>query len=353
VLHRSSVSRGCHAIKVGAQARGHVHHRCLVWPHPASFDCPQLSTPVDLFVSHDWPRGIVKHGNESALLKRKPFLKAEIEAGSFGSAAGERVLHTLRPPLWLAAHMHTRFEATVHHADSGRGSGAGGGSGCGTTRFLALDKCMPGRKFLTMLQVDVGAREAPGAPCFEYDEEWLAIVRGTHEWTAASHGGLFDGGEGNSQGGGGSGGGAAAAGMREAGAGADLADLLFVQGAMHVRGGCAISNDWEQTATPHSSSTTSSKKSSSSSSSKNSSSEKSSNSSSSNNGGRTTSNKSGGSNGGGSSGGGGTSSVPRRRPGAVSETGRLLQLLQLPDTLGGQGPLVRVPRGASAASLDD
>eukprot|EP00955_Chlamydomonas_euryale_P078261 363120-Chlamydomonas_euryale.AAC.1 len=46
--------------------------------------------------------------------------------------------------------MHTRFEATVHHADSGRGSGAGGGSGCGTTRFLALDKCMPGRKFLTV-----------------------------------------------------------------------------------------------------------------------------------------------------------------------------------------------------------
>ncbi|KAH7336316.1 lariat debranching enzyme, C-terminal domain-containing protein [Rhexocercosporidium sp. MPI-PUGE-AT-0058] len=48
-------------------------------------------------------------------------------------------------------------------------------------RFLALDKCLPGRKFLQLLEVprtntDKDARSHPKAK-FEYDPEWLAITR--------------------------------------------------------------------------------------------------------------------------------------------------------------------------------
>ena len=38
----------------------------------------QLSAPLDVFVSHDWPRGVTKHGNEAELLRRKPFFREEV-----------------------------------------------------------------------------------------------------------------------------------------------------------------------------------------------------------------------------------------------------------------------------------
>jgi lariat debranching enzyme len=55
-------------------------------------------------------------------------------------------------------------------------------------RFLALDKCLPGRKFLQLLEVQshislkqsaasTSSSEARAKPKFEYDPEWLAITR--------------------------------------------------------------------------------------------------------------------------------------------------------------------------------
>jgi lariat debranching enzyme len=56
-------------------------------------------------------------------------------------------------------------------------------------RFLALDKCLPGRKFLQLLEVQALANHnsptisrspssyLPAKPKFEYDPEWLAITR--------------------------------------------------------------------------------------------------------------------------------------------------------------------------------
>lgn len=123
----------------------------------------------------------------------------QAERGDLGSPANEEILNALQPRYWFSAHLHCKFAAVVPHGQraaapaaaggGGGGSGAagapgapgfqlpgvpggvggaGGGGGPGAagaraqgagvetqgqgqqhvTRFLALDKCLPGRQFL-------------------------------------------------------------------------------------------------------------------------------------------------------------------------------------------------------------
>ena len=39
---------------------------------------PQLKRPVDIGLSHDWPRGVARHGDLPGLLRAKSFLQREV-----------------------------------------------------------------------------------------------------------------------------------------------------------------------------------------------------------------------------------------------------------------------------------
>ena len=121
-----------------------------------------LTKPIDIALSHDWPKGVYHYGNLDELYRWKGFLREEIESDTLGSFAAQEVLRALQPDYWFSAHLHCRFPAQVFHSQTGK-----------VTNFLALDKCLPRRKYLEV--IDMG--EPKGPLELSYDEEWLAITK--------------------------------------------------------------------------------------------------------------------------------------------------------------------------------
>ncbi|EKF28556.1 hypothetical protein MOQ_007694 [Trypanosoma cruzi marinkellei] len=158
---------------------------------------------IDLFLSHDWPAGITKYGDETQLLRYKPFFEEDIRHGALGNPHTMPLLRAVKPRYWLAAHLHCQFEATIPHHDVENDAAAAGVPRA--TKFLALDKCSKGKGFIDFIDV----RVSRGAhPTTEKNREqtareqrrvvhhplWLEVLRETHgfltsnnnEWSADS-----------------------------------------------------------------------------------------------------------------------------------------------------------------------
>ena len=137
--------------------------------HVRSIDVARLKLlvdePIDIFLSHDWPKNIYNHGDAEQLMRFKPFLRNEIKNNILGSDAAEDVLNTLKPKYWFSGHMHAKFSAIVEH-ETGE-----------TTKFLALDKCLPKRNFLQILDFGPATEE----PVLKYDAQWLTVLKTTNE----------------------------------------------------------------------------------------------------------------------------------------------------------------------------
>ena len=149
----------------------------------------ELRESLDIFISHDWPKGVWRYGDYEAMLKKKDHnggLRADIESNRLGNPGGEQVLRKVKPSFWFSAHLHCKFTAIVPHKDGS------------FTRFLALDKCLPNRDFLQILDIDkespsmmrsagddstnVGGDSSDGEAIphkytIDFDPEWLAIVK--------------------------------------------------------------------------------------------------------------------------------------------------------------------------------
>ncbi|KAJ6516481.1 lariat debranching enzyme, C-terminal domain-containing protein [Mycena sanguinolenta] len=131
---------------------------------------------VDIFMSHDWPLGIERHGDTQALLREKPQFENSIRSNTLGSRPLESLLKTLKPTQWCSGHMHVRFTAEVRH-DKGKSSQ----SEC--TKFLALSKPGEGRSFLEVIEAPTPEAHQPAkgvrrhTPTLFFDPHWLAIVR--------------------------------------------------------------------------------------------------------------------------------------------------------------------------------
>ncbi|CAA7260148.1 unnamed protein product [Cyclocybe aegerita] len=192
-----------------------------------------LLSGADIFLSHDWPQSIEHYGDLQGLLSRKSFLRGDIDKGVLGSPPLMGLLRTLQPEWWFAAHLHTRYEATVVHGESSQNApapvsqqnpeeikidddddvsssapAAPTASSAKnpdeitlddeeetveappqppppkkTTKFLALDKCLPKRQFLEAVPLQSpSSGEDYHPPRLSFDPEWLAIARAFHPW---------------------------------------------------------------------------------------------------------------------------------------------------------------------------
>lgn len=149
-------------------------------------------------------------------------LALQAERGDLGSPPLLQLLQELQPSYWFSAHLHCKFAAVMPHnsnggaaqaaaagpikaslagsggngsavaedgAEEGAGerggsgqpstSGASGSSNGGTrvTRFLALDKCLPGRDFLQVRMCGGGEGEEGEAEVKEQWRHWAAQWR--------------------------------------------------------------------------------------------------------------------------------------------------------------------------------
>lgn len=120
---------------------------------------------LDIFLSHDWPKNIYNFGNKEQLMRFKPFLREEIESGTLGSNSAEDLLHVLKPKNWYSAHLHARFTALVPHKDGT------------STKFLALDKCLPKRKFLEIIDFP----DATDDLTIKHDPYWICVLKSTEQ----------------------------------------------------------------------------------------------------------------------------------------------------------------------------
>ncbi|KAM4731134.1 lariat debranching enzyme isoform 1-T2 [Anableps anableps] len=134
------------------------------------FKLKQIQMPIDIFMSHDWPRGIYHYGNTEDLLRKKKFLRQEVEMNTLGSPAAEELMAHLQPSYWFSAHLHVKFAAVMQHPPRGNAAPR-------VTKFLSLDKCLPYREFLQIVDIPDRSSSSEG---LEYDPEWFAVLKATN-----------------------------------------------------------------------------------------------------------------------------------------------------------------------------
>lgn len=136
------------------------------------FRLQQLTGTVDVMMSHDWPTEVYNFGNASQLIRFKPHFRDEIYDNRLGSPPCFELLKKLKPTYWFSGHLHCKFAAVIPHEDSDQ-----------STKFLALDKCLPNRRFLQILEIEAKDESSND---LHYDLEWLTILHSTKHLTHVS-----------------------------------------------------------------------------------------------------------------------------------------------------------------------
>lgn len=92
------------------------------------------------------------------------FYREDIANNRLGNPCLWDLLKKLKPDYWFSAHLHCKFAAKVPHDDNTE------------TKFLALDKCLPGKRFLQVIEIP---HCTDNPLTLQLDPEWLGILKET------------------------------------------------------------------------------------------------------------------------------------------------------------------------------
>lgn len=125
-----------------------------------------IKSPLDIVISHDWPRGIYRFGDYQTMIQKKKHFEREVMEGQLGSPANEILLNHLQPKYWFSAHLHYKLPAVMVHPSGN------------ITRFLSLSKCLPNHDYLQVIEIPDSLCDQPKV--LHYDHEWISILKTTH-----------------------------------------------------------------------------------------------------------------------------------------------------------------------------
>lgn len=125
-----------------------------------------IKEPIDIMLSHDWPRGVYRYGDYETMINKKKHFTREVLEGQLGSPANEVLMNFHQPKYWFSAHLHYKLPALVPHP-SGK-----------VTRFLSLSKCLPNHDYLQVFEIPESMCTKPKK--LHYDVEWISILKSTH-----------------------------------------------------------------------------------------------------------------------------------------------------------------------------
>lgn len=120
------------------------------------------SRKVDLIISHDWPNGIEKFGNLNYLLRRKPYLKEDIELNRLGIPGAIELIEHLRPSFWFSGHHHCFFDASIKFENN-----------LYSSEFRAIDKFKNLSSPVRYFDINSSTTDIR----IYLDLEWLSILR--------------------------------------------------------------------------------------------------------------------------------------------------------------------------------
>lgn len=208
----------------------------------------QVQQPLDIFLSHDWPRGVERYGDLGHLMNIKKYFVQEIMSNNLGSYPNELILRKLQPAYWFSAHLHVHYAAIVNHSmlknnvyplanqailngqapfrremtvnnpdeikvdieanpdeieislddddiveeekqsveKSSAPVDVQSSPEPKVTKFLSLDKCLPRRQFLQIIDIP-SPNDDTGDYDFYYDLEWLSITRAMQPYLSTTH----------------------------------------------------------------------------------------------------------------------------------------------------------------------
>ena len=184
-IHKSHDARLGHYERLpynGNSLRSVFHMRHLEIHRLSMISNATQEQPIAIFMSHDWPLNIHAFATSQAqdqLVRQKPFFRQEMAERRLGNQLLTPLLFHLKPRHWFAAHLHVRFAATVSHKLNDERTIS--------THFLALDKCLPRRKYLEVIDIPSG-ETVMGEKVLSHDPEWLAILRATDHLLSVDQG---------------------------------------------------------------------------------------------------------------------------------------------------------------------